>query len=155
MTYAVGTTVPFEKSVSEIIAAIRKAGADRICQFEDTTFFAIQFTLGDRAIRFRVPFQSLDEMPTRDGRGAWLTDKRRQDKFEASRRQRGRALLLVIKAKLESVESGVETFEEAFLAHVVMSDGLTVYERIQQPIALEYASGRPDAVTGLLSGPSS
>ncbi len=67
---------------------------------------------------------------------------------------RGRALLLVIKAKLESVESGIETLEQAFLAHVVMANGQTVYERISEGIALEYLTGVPNTVAGLLGGPA-
>lgn len=154
MAYAEGTTVPFEKSISEIITALKKAGAERIGQFEDTGFYAVQFHLADRMVRFRVPFKPLTDIPMRDGRGMMLTAAQRAARFDAARRQRGRALLLVIKAKLESVESGVETFEEAFLAHVVMSDGHTVYERISQGLALEYQQGRPDPVAGLLGGPA-
>ena len=47
-------------------------------------------------------------------------------------------MLLVIKAKFESVESGVEAFEQAFLANVVTSSRLTVYERIAEDLAVEY-----------------
>ena len=67
-------------------------------------------------------------------------------------RQRARALLLVIKAKLESIDSGVETFEQAFLANIVMSDGATVYDRVRSDMALEYKNGQPTMY--LLAGPS-
>lgn len=154
MAYAEGTTVPLEKSIAEIIGLLKKAGASGIGQFEDEQFYAIQFALSDRRVRFRIPFKGLADMPTRDGRGSILSDAQRQAKLDASCRQRGRALLLVIKAKLESVESGVETFEEAFLAHVVMPGGQTVYERIAQNLALEYQQDRPDPVVGLLGGPA-
>lgn len=40
-------------------------------------------------------------------------------------RQRWRALLLCLKAKLEAVECGITTFEEEFMAHIVMPDGST------------------------------
>lgn len=137
MAYAEYTKVPFDRSVNEIIAAARKAGADQFGQFEDGSLFAIQFTLKERMIRFRI---SLSDPKSRRG-------------GDQIRRQRGRALLLVIKAKLESVESGIETIEQAFLANVVMSDGHTVYERIREPIALEYQEGRPTATSGLLPPP--
>jgi hypothetical protein len=39
---------------------------------------------------------------------------------EKACRSAWRALMLAIKAKLVSVESGVEQFEEAFLAHIVV-----------------------------------
>jgi hypothetical protein len=53
----------------------------------------------------------------------------------AARKQRWRALLLCIEAKLESVVSGIETFAEAFPARVVMADNRTVYEHTASRIA--------------------
>ena len=153
MAYAEDTKVPFERSLSEIVSLVRKAGAKNIAQFEGDNYFAIQFESADRLIRFKIPFPCLGDMPTRDGRGASLSVKQRESKLDQSRRSRGRALLLVIKAKLESVESGIETFEQAFLANVVMSDGSTVYERVASPLAIEYQTGRPAAATGLLPPP--
>lgn len=66
-------------------------------------------------------------------------------------RQRGRALMLVIKAKLESIESGVETFEEAFLANIVTANRQTVYERIAGTLAVEYETGKVAPL--MLGGP--
>lgn len=143
MAYAEKTSVSFERSIAEIMELIQKAGADQVGQMQSPNGFAVQFTLADRMVRFRVPFETIDEMPTRDGRNALLSKAQRQSRLEQSRRQRGRALLLTVKAKLESVESGIETFEQAFLAHVVMSDGKTVYERIGESMAIEYQTGRP------------
>jgi hypothetical protein len=40
-------------------------------------------------------------------------------------------LLLANKAKLSSVEDGIETFEDAFLAHIVMPDGTTVSQHVR------------------------
>lgn len=134
MSYGDYTKVPFDRTVSEIVTMLRKRGAGQIFQGEDGDMFAIQFSLSDRMIRFRLSLS--------DGRPS-----------KQRRRQRGRALLLVIKAKLESVDSGIETIEQAFLANVVMSDGKTVYERVAEPMALEYREGRPTAVAGLLGGP--
>lgn len=154
MAYAETTSVAFEKSIAEIIGAVRKAGAAQIGQFEGPDYYAVQFVLGDRLIRFRLPFPSLDSIPTRSGNNVAYTNAQRLDRLEQRKRQRGRALLLVIKAKLESVESGIETLEQAFLAHVVMADGKTVYERIAEPIAIEYRTGAPSAGDGLLMLPA-
>ncbi|PTR05377.1 MULTISPECIES: hypothetical protein [unclassified Novosphingobium] len=151
MAYAETTTVPFEKSMAEIVGIVRRAGAGQIIQAEGDGEFVIQFTLAERQIRFRLPLHTTYSGPAKSGNGRAIDGSK---VLEQRNRQRGRALLLVIKAKLESVESGVETFEEAFLAHVVMSDGHTVYERISQGLALEYQQGRPDPVAGLLGGPN-
>lgn len=153
MSYAEGTTVPFEKSIAEIIGQVKKAGAQQIGQFEGQDQFAIQFVLDNRLIRFRLPFPTIDQMPVRNGNNVMLTNAQRRDRLDQRIRQRGRALRLVIKAKIESVESGIETIEQAFLAQVVMANGETVHERISGPIALEYQTGKLNAALGLLPPP--
>lgn len=121
MAYAEHTKVPFVKTVSDIMAMLRKAGAEQVGQMEETNRLTVMFALQDRQVRFRVSWENT----------------------QTSQRQRARALMLVIKAKLESIESQVETFEEAFLANIVMSDGVTVYERVRNDMALEYKQGAP------------
>lgn len=130
MAYAERTQVPFNKSITDIMTMLRKAGADQVGQMEEQNRMTILFAMRDRRVRFRVTWEASD----------------------AAKRQRARALLLVIKAKLESIESGVETFEEAFLANIVTSNNDTVYERISEDLAIEAESGsvRPF----LLGGPS-
>lgn len=150
MAYASKTEVPFERSISEIIGLLRKAGADQIGQMEGREQFTLQFTMVDRMVRFRVRFPSAAEIDAMRGP---RTDP--ASAAEQWRRQRGRALLLVIKAKLESVESNVETFEQAFLANVVLANGETLYDRVAEPIALEYKTGAVQGTSTLfLSGPS-
>lgn len=139
MAYAEETKVPLEQSIAEIIGMLRKAGAQRLAQYEEPERFTVTFELADRLIRFRVPFVLEYAGPASHGNGRPV-DKRRW--IDQRNRQKGRALMLVIKAKLESIESEVETLEEAFLANVVMSDGATLYERVREPIALEYRSGK-------------
>lgn len=46
-------------------------------------------------------------------------------KSEQQARQRWRALVLIIKAKLEAVETGITTVEEEFLPHIVTPRGDT------------------------------
>ena len=136
MAYAERTDVPFDRSVQQIIAMLRGAGADQIGQLEAGDRFAVQFTMADRMIRMRI----------------YLTDGRSKRSADQIRRQRARALLLVIKAKLESIASGIETVEQAFLANVMMADGATVHERISENLALEYSTGAPQY--SMLTGPS-
>jgi hypothetical protein len=63
-------------------------------------------------------------------------------KWEQAERQKWRALLLVIKAKLECVENKIATFEEEFLAQIIMPGDKTVAEMILPQIEGAYASGR-------------
>lgn len=130
MAYAEHTKVPFDRTVIEILTMLRKAGAAQVGQMEEESRLTVIFRLGERQVRFRV---------------SW-------EKGEVSKRQRARALLLVIKAKLESIASEVETFEQAFLANIVLADGATVHERVSADLRIEYQSGKPSM--SLLGGPS-
>jgi hypothetical protein len=151
MAYAEKTTIPLEQSIAQIVGMVKKAGAQQVGQAEgDDDRYHVWFKLADRMMRFSVPLVTEYKGPARSGNGRLINQR---EWIDQRNRQRGRALQLVIKAKLESVESGVETFEEAFLANIVMGGGITVYDGIKQRIALEYQEGR---VTGpmLLTGPS-
>ena len=60
---------------------------------------------------------------------------------------------MVIKAKLESVESGIETFEQAFLANVVLPGGTTVGDYMTPQIAESYRTGQmPPMLPGVDPG---
>ena len=111
----------------------------------------IQFTLAERQIRFRLPLQTRYDGPTKSGNGRAINGAK---VLEQRNRQRGRALLLVIKAKIESIESGIETVEQAFLANVVTVGNRTVHERIAKSLAEEYRTGLPSPVAGMLGGPA-
>jgi hypothetical protein len=64
------------------------------------------------------------------------------DKREAEKRRRWRCLLLSIKAKLETVANGILTFDEEFLANIVVpGTGETVGTWAAPKIAAAYESG--------------
>jgi hypothetical protein len=102
-----------------------------------------------------------DRVPRRGANAALPDPKKEVDEKRSAQyhRQLWRALLLVIKAKFEIVESGIETFDEAFLSNIVMSDGATVGEWATLQIATMYQQGEmPPLLPGptkLLSGPVS
>jgi hypothetical protein len=151
MAYAEATTVAVERSVAEIATLVRRNAGSQIAQLDDDDRYVIAFTMADRQVRFTVMFDPLAHKRfATDGRGSARDAAGRRKQWEQHRRQRMRAMLLVIRAKFESVDSGVETFEQAFLANVVMSTGETVYDRIAAPIAAEYQTGAPQL---MLTGP--
>ncbi|HEX7852293.1 MAG TPA: hypothetical protein VF503_01195 [Sphingobium sp.] len=149
MAFAEHTKIPLEQSIAEIIGMCRRAGASQIGQMEDEGEFVIMFRLDGRSMKFTVPLATSYAGPERHANNR-LVDQVQW--VEQRNRQKGRALMLVIKAKLESVESGVETFEQAFLANIVTGTGQTVHERISDQLKLEYDGGQVKPL--LLGGPS-
>ena len=67
-------------------------------------------------------------------------------------RQKWRALALIVKAKLEAVESGIVTFEEEFAMHMILPDGRRVAEHVMPAIEQSYASGNVPPMLAITAG---
>lgn len=133
--YAKGTTVSVAKSKMEIERILAKYKADQFGIAVDNSQqrAAIHFRIQKWIVRFELQLPSSRE----DDRKVM---------------QRWRALVLTVKAKLESIESNIETFEEAFLPHIVMPDGKRFTDWIQPQLQEMRESGKMPA-TLMLTGP--
>lgn len=60
------------------------------------------------------------------------------------------ALALVVKAKLEAVESGISTFEQEFMAHIVLPNGQTTGQWMIPQIEAAYKTGTMPALLPML-----
>ena len=70
-------------------------------------------------------------------------------------RQKWRALALVIKAKLEAVESGIAVFEDEFMAYIVLPGGEeTVGDFMRPQIAEAYRIGAAPNMLPMLPAPN-
>lgn len=141
--YAKDTTVPAEKSRADIERALNRYGASRFGYMNGPDGATIAFECHGRRIRFEMPLPDrTDRAFTRDRWGNMVAPATVEKKFDQACRQRWRALLLTIKAKLESVESGIATFEDEFLPYTMLPDGQTVSQWIQPQIEQAYMSGK-------------
>ncbi|MGL4296233.1 MAG: hypothetical protein ACRCTG_10995 [Aestuariivirga sp.] len=152
MSFAEGTRVPIERSKAEIEAMLIRYGADQFVSGWDETEARIQFRAKGRYVRFVWPIPPRTEKRfTHQARYDWKprTQGEAQKAWEAELRRLWRALALVVKAKLEAVQSGIVGFEDEFLAHIVMPDGQTVAEHARPMIEQAYETGK---VAALLPG---
>lgn len=92
---------------------------------------AVQFKFENKMVRFVIPMPDpgADEFRKTET-GKLRAEGARWKAYEQAVRQKWRVLDLVIKAKLEAVESGIVTFEQEFLAHLVLPSGKTVSDRL-------------------------
>lgn len=123
--FAADTKVPVVQTRGEIENTLTRYGASAFAFAIDARHARIMFEHSERRVRFDLPLpEGTDAKTEREKRRLW------------------RALLLCLKARLEGVDSGIESFEEAFLAHVIMPDGQTVAEHTIPTIATAYKSGK-------------
>lgn len=149
MRYAGNTKVSADRSLQEIKRTVERYGAESFAFAQDRDKAMVQFTLAERAVRFIVT------MPDRDDDEYVLTETGREraeaaafTAWEKACRQRWRALALVVKAKLEAVESGITDFDREFLAYLVLPDNTTVGDTALPAVVEAYATGR--VVTALI-----
>lgn len=137
--YAEGTTVSPEKSRVEIEGLVRKYGASKFASGWDDARATILFEAHGKRVRFVLAMPDAKERSlTHRARGYVRSTVEQKNAYDAEVRRRWRALALVIKAKLEVVESGIATFEEEFLAHIVLPDGRTVGEHAVPAVTAAY-----------------
>ena len=124
--FAARTRVPVEKTKAEIERLVKRYGAKGFASGWQGDAARIEFVAHNRHIRFTVMVPQAEQ----------------------AARQKWRALLLLVKAKLEAVDAKIATFEEAFVGDIVMPDGKTVWEAAREPIKLAYDTGKPVALLG-------
>lgn len=140
--YAAQTDVPVLKTRMEIEALAAKHGAGQFFSLTEERQAMIGFTLDSRQVRFELDLpdaKSPKFTECKRGSTLWLREPSAAQKlWEQECRSLWRALLLVIKAKLEAVAIGISTFEREFMANIVMTNGQLVHELVGPRIAKAY-----------------
>jgi hypothetical protein len=139
--YAERTVVTADHSIAEIRRVLSRYGADQFAYMEDPRRAAVAFNCNGRNIRFILPMPAqVETAQTPKGRARKSAVALQAHAQEV--RRRWRALSLSIKAKLETVQSGIAEFETEFMPYMVLPNGKTVAENILPEIARAYATGR-------------
>lgn len=149
--YASSTSVDSAASRAEIERTLMRYGATAFMYGINERESVVAFELAGRRVQFRLPLPDPKSDEFRyTATGRTRTAQSGAEAYEQAVRQRWRALLLCVKAKLESVEAGIESFDDAFLAQLVLPGGATVGERMASTLDLALESG---ALPPLLPGP--
>jgi hypothetical protein len=156
--YASKTSVPVERSRNEIERTLARYGAEQFVYGWDRTGAVVGFVVTTesqqkRQVRFHLPLPDRNDPEfTHHSRGRRSPDAA-EAMWEQASRSRWRALNLVVKAKLEAVESGIATFEDEFLAYTMLPTGGTVGEWLTPQLDDVYQRGIMPPPIGLL-GPA-
>lgn len=148
MRYAESTDVTADRSRSEIEKTLSRYGATSFMYGWDGGRAVVAFVVNSRQVRFILPMPDRTErrFTHTPARGQRRTDAQVASEYDQAVRQRWRALNLVIKAKLEAVETGIVGFDAEFLAHLVLPSGETFGDWAAPQLDEVYASGRMPAL---------
>lgn len=155
--FAENTKVPVIQSRGEIERLLSRHRCQKFSTGVDNEKHRafVQFQAHDRIVRFEIALPDPNDKAYKIHRKGWvLSAAGIQQRVEQAERQCWRALLLVIKAKLESVENNIATFEEEFLAHILLPNQQTVGQFILPVVKMAYDTGQMPS-DRLLSAPVS
>lgn len=141
------TTVAVEKSQGEIRRLLVSFGASEF-NFGETNmpgeagrWTAVSFTHGGHTVLIRVPLKAPTDRDrklmgerARRARTRSITEIENEH-WDQEQRRIWRVLFWSLKSRMVAVEEGVETFEQAFLAHLVdPRTGFTIWQYVQPSI---------------------
>lgn len=133
--YAEGTSVPVERSEAEIKRVLQKYGADKIGIMSETTKATIYFGVKGRDVQLVIPLVRKGDPVTGKKGHSWT-----ESGAQAEIRRRWRVMVLTLKAMLEAVDSQITTFDQVFLAHVVIpGTGRTIGDAIVPKLPALYS----------------
>jgi len=135
--YAQNTSVPISRSKAQIEETFLRYGIEEFGTGVSPRGAGIIFKHENRVYKINVPDPNRDDFAT-------------DIKWEQARWVRWRVKLLSLKAKLEEIEHGLETFDDQFLAHLALPDGTTVsdFMRLPENVARLEKTKMPKLLTG-------
>lgn len=151
-TYASRTKVDVNTSQSEIERTLDRYGATAYMYSKMNDKILVMFEMKKRRIRFVLTLPPRKDFEKTDTGKARTSQNAIDDAHQQAIRARWRSLALVIKAKLDSVATGIEEFEEAFMGQIVLPNNQSVKEWMQPQIAEVYANGQMPKLMLLGSG---
>lgn len=129
MPYAEGTSTPVSRSRDELQRALEKAKAEEVgFVYGQDGRTRVAFRIAGLLCEIRLP--PLDKSAIEASRSprSW---KSVEELIAAEERRRWRALLLIVKAKLEAAESGISTLEQEFFANVILRNGKLLIDELR------------------------
>jgi hypothetical protein len=140
MSYARGTGVPVRNSRMEIEQMLEKHRATRQFTAQEAGRAIVGFVVDDRMVQFELELPVRGAFETRIVRGRRVKQSQGDGDraWEQACREKWRALVLALKSKFVSIETGIETTEQAFLAHIILPNKQTVHRWFKQQLAEAY-----------------
>lgn len=114
--YAEDTRVSVAQSQAEVQDLLEKYGVEKIGIIRNQGKADLWFEHAGRNYHLSVPIPADAKNPEQERRRAW------------------RAMVLLIKAKFEAINSAISTIESEFFAHTVMPDGQPLIEHARAQI---------------------
>lgn len=128
--YASKTNVSAVRSRDEIERILSRYGASGFMYGWQDKRAVLAFSFRGKQIKFMLELPDKEKFKLTPKGRTRRNEEAIIREWEQATRQKWRALALIIKAKLEGIESGISTFEDEFMAWIVTADGKQVRDYV-------------------------
>lgn len=159
--YAADTSTSVEKTRAEIEATLRRFKADGFAYATEGRHAMIEFKAAGKRVRFslELPDPAEKRFTHREriirGYSHGFVPRKPEavnEVWEQECRSKWRALFIAIKGKLVAIDAGISTFEQEFMAHIVLPGGGTVGETVIPLMNEAYSTGTVPSFLRLTGG---
>jgi hypothetical protein len=142
MSYAEKTTVSPARTREAIEKTLSRFGAHAFGYLNEPGRAVVMFEIRQIRIVYRLPLPDPgEERFTTTPAGQSRSPAAANEQHQQAIRQRWRALLASITAKLAAIEAGISTVEEEFLPHIAVPQGGTFGDYAYPALDKAYAEG--------------
>jgi hypothetical protein len=129
--YAYGTKVSATDSRGEITGILAKHGVSTMAWGTKPTGDFLQFEIGGKLYKFSIDRPSMDDaresfLSAGKTDWGWRHQADQEVALDAEWRRRWRAIVLLIKAKMEFADGGETTVEREFMPYLMLANGQTM-----------------------------
>lgn len=154
--YAADTRVAPSRSRDEIERILTRYGATGFAFAVHGREAMVEFIMRGHRVRLVISLPDPDdrEFTHTPERGTRRSAAAARAAREQAVRQRWRALVLIVKAKLEAVASGVVEFDTEFMPYLVLPSGRTVGEAVAPSLTAALQGDEPPSLLPAYDRPS-
>src|SRR5919202_5011742 len=140
--HASGTRVEVHRSRYELERILSKHGAHDVLFVEADANASIQFAMHGHYVQLALPLPDPGNVRiTHTPTGKPRTAAAQERAYEQALREHWRSLVVAVRGKLQSVESGISTFEQEFDRFLVPHCGAERKRRDRKPKAVNWLLG--------------
>jgi hypothetical protein len=135
--YASKTSVPVDRSMSEVRGLLLKNNSDAVAIAESKEGASVQFIFEGHPYKFLIKYPSPQDSDMRlNNKGQIKTQVQIEKSIDDEKRRLWRAMVLYIKAAIEAHLSGLVNLKRSLMGNMVIADGSgqTMYQRLEYDI---------------------
>jgi bisphosphoglycerate-independent phosphoglycerate mutase (AlkP superfamily) len=135
MNYANKTSVPVDRSMSQVRQVLQKHKAQAVAIAETDEGAATKFVFEGKPYQFVIKYPAIvEERIALTSSGKKRTTAQALAEIEAEKRRLWRCMVLYIKAAIEAHANGLIDLKRSMVGHMLLPSGKTFYSEIEHNI---------------------